>query len=138
MRRSSLLKVLIGVLLIGLALAPVQSTQAASVSWSYANGTDLDVNSNWTYYSRQHNLGKTPYGIYLYKEDGPSLQAQWWNCGLGGSNGPVVGVSNADPSSVYLKENGTAPLNLTWCFAVRNTSGGADTITGFLDWDGTY
>lgn len=138
MHRTSVLKVIVGILLLGLVLAPADSVGATSVSWSYADGTALDVNSSWTYYSRQHNISYSPYGIFLYKEDGPSLQAQYWNCGLGGPTGPVVGLSNTDPSSAFLKQNGSSPISLTWCFAVRNTAGGADTITGYLDWDGSY
>ena len=117
-------------------MAPSNRALAASVSWSYSNGTDLDVYSSWTYYTTQHTINYSPYGIYLYKEDGPSLQAQWWNCGIGSANGDVYSVSNADPSAVYLKPNGTGAASLTWCFAVRNTSGDYHTITGFLDWDG--
>ncbi len=122
-----------------IAAVPALHASAGWSYWTYGDGTDVPIGSSWaagTYYT-QRVTTYSPGGIWFQKYDGPAMEGRWWNCGIySGGPGPDPDVSNSDPApGVFLRANGSS-YPLYFCLQFRNRSGGSDTFTGALNWDG--
>lgn len=100
------------------------------------NAVDLNPNHSWTPYYHSREVTDSPYGIAIYKDDGPEIQAAF-NCRVGGTILYNVRVTNNDPSGwVSIKPNGSSPSYVYFYMTFKNNSGsGADSFIGELNWD---
>lgn len=143
MKRKAFWRSLAVVALLGVSLSAFGEAKAGWSSWS-----GQDIFAYPQYYTTHRTVNYSPYGIALYKDDGPAFQMTTWSCGDGGwTGGQWKSVPNADPSGwVYLKGNNTAPTNFHFCLAIvrnindynNNTYDPSyyDTFDGSLNWDG--
>ncbi len=139
MRTRSIRRIAAVVVLLGVAL--LQSQSVLADGWAYwygSNNVDLNAGHTWHPYSHAREVTYSPYGIAIWKDEGPEVQAATYDCVHTGTRSWSTQLPNADPTGwIHVKPNDPDGDPLYFCMTFKNNSGnGVDTFDGEMNWDG--
>lgn len=108
---------------------------AAVVTWYDG---DTTIYQYMYFYAADRTVSYDPYGIAIYKYDGPAMLWVTHDC-VGNENGFSVVIPNDDPTGWHhLKPNGSGPTNFRFCLGIQNYgSNQTDSFHAMMEWDGT-
>lgn len=112
------------------------AASAAVVTWYDG---DTTIYQSIYYFDSDRTVSYSPYGIAIYKYDGPPMLWVTHDC-VGNDNGYSVVVPDDDPSGwVTLKPNDpNYGNNFTFCLAIQNYGSlPEDSFYAMMEWDGT-